>query len=88
MWRNRRELSKAEMTNLAMGIKITSPKFVGCRKKRAKKEEMVMLCNQHGVEIKAGLNIASEGPIHHWGKGLNVGQVKAKVLEGKMPSFW
>lgn len=48
------------MTNLAMDIKITSPKFIACRTNRARREEMVMFCSQHGVEIKAGLNIASE----------------------------
>lgn len=30
---------------------------------------MVMLCSQHVVEIKAGLNIASEGLNHQWEKG-------------------
>lgn len=79
------------MTSRTMGVKIASPKFsLGAaeQKEQGKKEEMVMLCSQHGVEIKAGLNIASEGLNHLWGKGLNERQVKAKALKGKLPSSW
>lgn len=47
---------------------------------------MVMLCNQHGVEIKAGLNTASEGQNHQWEKGLNSRETAKLLAETKFRS--
>lgn len=44
---------------------------------------MVMLCDQHGVEIQAGLNIASEGQNCHWEKGLNSREIAKLLAETK-----
>lgn len=38
VWRNQCELSKANLASLAMGVKITSPEFLRCRTKKARKE--------------------------------------------------
>jgi len=74
------------MINFILGVKKICPKFFGYRTNRARKEEIVMLCSQHGVEIKMDLNVASEGLNQQWEKGLNVGHVKANVLKRKLLS--
>ena len=66
------------MINFILGVKKICPKFFGYRTNRARKEEIVMLCSQHGVEIKMDLNVASEGLNQQWGK-----RAKCRACEGK-----
>lgn len=48
---------------------------------------MVVLCNQLGVEIKVGLNIASEGLNHQWGERAKCGASEGKGVQKEIAKF-